>query len=86
MKKNTHGGAGRNQGLRKGTYKNALKDPKDRLSEKHQVAFYPAEEERLRKAMVYRGDTYAQHFLRAAVLNFIEWIERSLTDENSEEE
>ena len=75
MKKNTHGGAGRNQGLRKGTYKNALKKPENRLSEKHQIALYPTEEQRLRNAMIYRGDTTFQHFLRAAVLNFIEQIE-----------
>ncbi len=75
MKKLTgRGGPGRNQGLRPGTYKNALKKPSERRSIKKQVSYTEKEFKRLHEALVKREYKTFNAFAREATLRLTEEI------------
>jgi len=69
MKKETRGGAGRNQGLRPGTYKNAQKPPEFKHSIKKQVSYTPEQWQRVEAKMKEYGIKKFSDYARMLTLS-----------------
>ena len=70
MKKERRGGPGRNQGLRKDTYKNAQKPPESRHSVKKYVSYTPDEWKTVQAKIERLNMKNFTEYARGATLNY----------------